>query len=55
MRQALTGAEQASGTKRQEALTRLAAQLDGDAGAAGDAAKVGTLAGAVRDLAAATR
>jgi len=55
VRQALTGAEQASGTKRQEALTRLAVQLDEDAGAAGDAAKVGILAGAVRDVAAASR
>jgi hypothetical protein len=36
-------------------LTRLASQLDGDAGSAGDAAKVRTLAGAVRDLASATR
>ncbi|GJG89166.1 hypothetical protein tb265_43470 [Gemmatimonadetes bacterium T265] len=50
-RQALAGAEQASGAGRRTALTRLAAQLDGDAAGAGDAAKVRTLAGAVRDLA----
>jgi hypothetical protein len=54
VREALTGAEQASGTKRREALIQLAAQLDGDADGAGDAAKVRTLAGAVRELAAAS-
>jgi len=52
VRQALAGAEHASGTKRQEALTRLAAQLDGDAGGAGDPAKVRTMAEAVNGLAA---
>ncbi len=53
VRQALTGAEQANGAKRRDALTRLATQLDGDVASAGDGAKVRMLAGAVRDLAAA--
>jgi hypothetical protein len=52
IRRELAGAEKASGEKRRDALTRLAGQLDGDARAAGDAAKVRTLAVAVRDLAA---
>jgi hypothetical protein len=51
-RQALDGAEKASGAARREALTHLATQLDGDAGGAPDAAKVRTLAGAVKNLAA---
>jgi hypothetical protein len=55
VRQALTGAENASGSARQAALTQLAAQLDGEAGASRDPAKARTLAGAVRDLAAASR
>jgi hypothetical protein len=55
VRQALTSAESAAGAARQGALTQLAAQLDGDASGARDAAKVRTLAGSVRDLAAATR
>ncbi len=46
-------AEKASGTERQEALTKLAARLDGDAQGSADAAKVRTLAGAVKELAAA--
>ncbi|HEX7024287.1 MAG TPA: hypothetical protein VF187_05680, partial [Gemmatimonadales bacterium] len=50
-RKALAGAEQASGTARQDALTRLAGQLDTDARGARDAAKVRMLARAVRDLA----
>ena len=54
-RESLTSAEKASGTQRRDALTQLATQLDGDAAGAGDAAKVRTLAGAVRDLAAASR
>src|SRR5690606_19347932 len=54
-RQALSGAERASGGQRREALNRLASQLDGDANSAGDAAKVRTLASAVRDLANASR
>ncbi|MEO8563465.1 MAG: hypothetical protein ABI601_15405 [bacterium] len=55
VRQALSGAESAAGTPRRNALTSLAAQLDGDAGSASDGRKVRMLAGAVRDLAAATR
>jgi len=51
VRESLAGAEKAGGTKRQEALTQLAARLDGDAGGAGDPAKVRALAGAVRELA----
>jgi hypothetical protein len=53
VRERLTNAEQASGTERQEALTKLAARLDGDAQGSADAAKVRTLAGAVKELAAA--
>jgi hypothetical protein len=48
-RQALATAESASGTARREALAQLATQLEGDARGM-DAAKVRTLAGAVRDL-----
>jgi hypothetical protein len=55
VRSALTAAERASGAQRQTALTQLATQIDGDASGAGDAAKVKMLAGAVRDLAGATR
>jgi hypothetical protein len=51
VRQALTNAERASGAQRQDALTQLATQLDGDAAGAGDSAKVRMLAGAVRELA----
>jgi hypothetical protein len=54
VRAALADAEKASGTARQDALTKLATELDGEAGGAGDAAKVRTLAGAVRQLAGAT-
>jgi len=54
VRQALAQAESASGTQRREALTQLAAQLDVDARGSRDAAKVRTLARAVRDLAAAS-
>jgi hypothetical protein len=52
IRDALSGAEQASGSARQEALTKLAAELEGESAEAGDAAKVRLLAGAVKDLAA---
>ncbi len=55
VRQALTGAESASSAARRDALTQLATQLEGDASGAADAAKVRMLAGAVRDLAAASR
>jgi LVIVD repeat-containing protein len=54
-REALTGAEKASGTKRQEALTQLATRLDGDTAGAGDPAKVRALAGVARQLAIAPR
>jgi hypothetical protein len=53
-RAALANAEKASGTERHDALMQLATQLDGEAGGAGDAAKVRVLAGAVRELASAT-
>jgi LVIVD repeat-containing protein len=49
-RKALHEAEEAKGTERQAALSKLATQLDTDASGAGDAAKVRKLAGAVRDL-----
>jgi hypothetical protein len=52
VRDALSGAEQASGSARQEALTKLGTELEGEASAAGDPAKVRTLAGAVKELAA---
>ncbi|HEV8150289.1 MAG TPA: hypothetical protein VGP61_08925 [Gemmatimonadales bacterium] len=51
VRKALAHAEKESGAERQEALSKLAAQLDGDASGSSDAAKVRMLAGAVRDLA----
>ncbi|HEX6938594.1 MAG TPA: hypothetical protein VF158_04230 [Longimicrobiales bacterium] len=52
VRQALADAERASGEARSAALTQLATQLEGEAGASRDAAKVRLLADAVRDLAA---
>ncbi len=52
VRQGLAGAEALSGTARSEALSALAATLDGEAGSARGAAKVQRLAAAVRDLAA---
>ena len=52
---ALTSAERASGAARRAQLNRLATQLDGDVGNARDASRVRALAGAVRDLARATR
>jgi hypothetical protein len=54
IRQSLAAAERASGAQRRDGLTQLAMQLDGNATASQDAAKVRTLAAAVRDLAAAT-
>ena len=51
VRQALAGAEGASGAKRTSALHALGRQLDGDAKGAADTAKVKKLAGAVKDLA----
>jgi hypothetical protein len=53
VRQALAGAEKASGAGRRDALTRLAGELEGEAGGSADSAKVRTLAGAVKDLASA--
>jgi hypothetical protein len=47
----LAGAESAAISARRNALTRLASQLDGEANASRDAAKVRLLAKAVRDLA----
>ncbi|UCF20961.1 MAG: hypothetical protein JSU87_06080, partial [Gemmatimonadota bacterium] len=67
VRQALDGAEQASGTARREALTKLATELqteavaeaamelEGEARGSSDAAKMRLLADAVRDLAATAR
>jgi LVIVD repeat-containing protein len=54
-RKALHEAEEEKGAERREELNKLATQLDADASAAGDAAKVKTLAAAVRDLANASR
>jgi hypothetical protein len=54
-RDELARAERLSGEARREALARLAARLDTDAGAAGDQVRVRALAGAVRELAAAPR
>jgi hypothetical protein len=51
VRQELDRAQKLSGRERHDALTRLVTQLGGDAAAAGDAAKVRTLAAAVGDLA----
>jgi hypothetical protein len=51
VRQALVSAEQASGAARSSALSKLASSLDADARRSSDAAKVRTLAGAVRALA----
>jgi hypothetical protein len=54
-RTALASAEKLSGAQRKTALTQLATQLTGDAGGAGDQAKVRLTATAVTDLAGATR
>lgn len=50
-RQELANAEHASGGARRTALTRLASQLEGEAGSSRDAAKVRLLTTTVRDLA----
>jgi hypothetical protein len=55
VRRALDDAEKASGAARAAALTTLAGSVDGDAAGSSDAAKVRTLAGAMRDLAGASR
>jgi hypothetical protein len=52
---ALDAAEQQSGAARRTALTTLARQVDADARAAKDTAKVRMMASAIRDLAAASR
>ena len=51
VRQALDGAEKASGSQRALDLNKLASDLDGEAGQSSDAAKVRMLASAVRQLA----
>jgi hypothetical protein len=53
VREALAGAESASGASRRTSLTALATALDGEARGSGDTAKVQMLAESVRDLAAA--
>ncbi len=53
--QALTAAEQATGTARRRALTTLAGQVDKDVAGAKDAAKVRMMSAAIKELAAATR
>jgi hypothetical protein len=50
VRQSLEQAQKLSGQGRRDALTQLAAQLNGEAAAAGDPAKVRMLAAAVTDL-----
>jgi hypothetical protein len=55
MREALARAEKASETERRDALAQLVTRLERDAAGAGDAAKVRTLAGVVRELAGAPR
>jgi hypothetical protein len=54
-RQEVERAEKASGAKQQEALAQLVSRLEADAKGAGDAAKIRTLAGVLRELAAAPR
>jgi hypothetical protein len=54
VRSELGAAEKASGAARSSALEKLAGELDADAARATDAAKVHTLAGAVRQLAGTT-
>jgi hypothetical protein len=51
-REELTRVEKASGAEQRNALTQLAAQLEADVSAAKDGAKVRTLAGVVKELAA---
>jgi hypothetical protein len=50
-REALIRVEKASGAEQREALTKLAARLEGDVSGAKDGAKVRTLSGVVRQLA----
>src|SRR5262245_1380794 len=51
IRDALSSAEKASGSAKSEALTKLASQLDGEAGSSSDAGRVRWLAKTARDLA----
>lgn len=53
--QALTAAEALSGRERRRALTALAGEVDRDVAGAKDAARVRTMAGEIRRLAAASR
>jgi hypothetical protein len=53
VREELTRAENASGSARADALTKLAAALAGEASASSDAMKVQSLAGSLEDLASA--
>jgi hypothetical protein len=55
IRGALAAAEHTSGTRRRDALNRIASRLDRDTAIATDVPKVKTMAGAVRDLAAAAQ
>jgi hypothetical protein len=55
VRQALASAESASGAQRSDALNQLGSQLNADVSGSTDSARVQWLAGAVRDLAAASR
>ena len=55
VRHSLDAAEKASGAARRSALSKLAKDVDGDVKESKDAAKVRTLAAAVRDLAEASR
>jgi hypothetical protein len=55
VRQELAKAEKASGARQQEVLAQLVSRLEADAKEAGDAAKIRTLAGVMRQLAAAPR
>jgi hypothetical protein len=54
VRQGLASAERLAGAQRRDALTQIAAGLDGDARTSCDAPRVRTLAAAARDLAGAT-
>jgi hypothetical protein len=55
VRQGLANAERAAGTARRDALTGLASELDGEASASRDSAKVRMLVTALRELASANR
>jgi hypothetical protein len=54
VRDALAGAERATGAARRDALSKLAGELDADAGSSSDANKVRMLQRAIRDLASST-